>query len=58
MDYRRGYVDGGCYFFTVTLANRKSNLLVQHIETIRATFKYVKERHPFKIDEKKSTQVH
>jgi putative transposase len=50
MDYRRAYVDGGCYFFTVTLANRKSDLLVQHIDTLRAAFKYVKERHPFKID--------
>lgn len=50
MDYRRAYVEGGCYFFTVTLANRKSDLLVQHIETLRAAFKYVKERHPFTIN--------
>jgi putative transposase len=50
MDYRRTYVDGGCYFFTVALANREGDLLVQHIETLRAAFRYVKERHPFKID--------
>ena len=50
MDYRRAYVDGGCYFFTVALANREGDLLVQHIETLRAAFKYVKGRHPFKID--------
>lgn len=50
MDYRRAYVDGGCYFFTVALANRKGDLLVRHIETLRAAFKYVKERHPFTID--------
>jgi putative transposase len=50
MDYRRVYVDGGCYFFTVALANREDDLLVQHIETLRAAFKYVKERHPFTID--------
>jgi len=50
MDYRRAYVAGGCYFFTATLANRKSDLLVQHIETLRAAIKTVKERHPFTID--------
>jgi putative transposase len=50
MDYRRAYVEGGCYFFTVALANRKGDLLVQHIEMLRAAFKTVKERHPFTID--------
>lgn len=50
MDYRRAYVEGGCYFFTVTLANRKSDLLIQHIGNLRAAFKYVKERHPFTIN--------
>ena len=50
MDYRRAYVEGGCYFFTVVLASRKGDLLVQHIETLRDAFKHVKERHPFTID--------
>ena len=50
MDYRRAYVKGGCYFFTVTLANRKSDLLIQHIDLLRAAFKHVKQRHPFTID--------
>lgn len=50
MDYRRAYVNGGCYFFTVALANRKGNLLVQHINALQAAFKYVKEPHPFTID--------
>ena len=50
MDYRRAYVNGGCYFFTVTLANRKSDLLTQHINFLRAAFKYVKQKHPFTIN--------
>lgn len=50
MDYRRAYVKGGCYFFTVALANRKTDLLVQHIDLLRNAFKYVKERHPFTIN--------
>lgn len=50
MDYRRAYVKGGCYFFTVTLANRKEKLLVQHIDALRASIKYVKDHHPFIIN--------
>jgi putative transposase len=50
MDYRRAYVKGGCYFFTLTLADRKSQLLTQHIDLLRASIKYVKDRHPFNID--------
>src|SRR5690606_692570 len=50
MDYRRAYVEGGCYFFTVALEDRKSDLLVRHIEILRAAVKYVKERHPFTIN--------
>jgi REP element-mobilizing transposase RayT len=26
-NYRRVYVEGGCYFFTVVLANRKNRLV-------------------------------
>jgi putative transposase len=50
MDYRRVYVEGGCYFFTVTLADRKSDLLVQHIDCLRSAFKTVKQKHPFEIN--------
>lgn len=50
MDYHRAYVKGGCYFFTVTLANRKEKLLVQHIDALRASIKYVKDRYPFIIN--------
>jgi putative transposase len=50
MEYRRAYVKGGCYFFTVNLADRKSDLLIRHIDTLRAAFKAVKQQHPFTLD--------
>ena len=50
MQYRRVYVEGGCYFFTLALADRKSDLLVLEIECLRAAFKTVKQNHPFEIN--------
>lgn len=41
MQYRRVYVEGGCYFFTLALADRKSDLLVREIDCLRAAFKSV-----------------
>ena len=49
MRYRRADAAGGTYFFTVNLAERRSNLLVRHIEDLRAAMKTVKEAHPFAI---------
>jgi len=49
-NYRRYRVEGGCYFFTVALLNRQSYLLVDNIEYLRQAFRYVMNRHPFKID--------
>ena len=48
--YRRNYIKGGCYFFTVTLLNRRATLLTDHIDALRASFRKVKQRHPFTID--------
>jgi putative transposase len=48
--YRRNYVRGASYFFTVNLADRKSCLLVDHIVELRAAFRYVKQSHPFALD--------
>ena len=50
MQYRRVYVEGGCYFFTLTLADRKSDLLVREIDCLRAAFKTEKQNHPFEIN--------
>lgn len=50
MEYRRARVAGGCYFFTVALADRSRDLLVAHINELRAAFKTVKTLHPFTIN--------
>ena len=50
-DYRRAYAFGATWFFTVNLAERQGNLLlVDHIDSLRAAFDYVKQRHPFRMD--------
>lgn len=48
-EYRRSRVGGGIYFFTVALANRRSNLLTERIADLRAAFRYTQTRHPFAI---------
>lgn len=48
--YRRNYVPGGTFFFTVTLRDRHSDLLVQHVDLLRGAFAAVKNRRPFRID--------
>ncbi|MFI4918706.1 MAG: REP-associated tyrosine transposase, partial [Legionellales bacterium] len=47
--YRRNFITGGTYFFTLTLQNRKSSLLVEHIAILKESIRMVKERHPFLI---------
>ncbi len=48
--YRRYYVNGGTWFFTVNLKNRRSFLLTAHIEALRQAVKTVRQRKPFHID--------
>ena len=50
VQYRRYYVGGGTYFFTVNLLDRKTDLLVQHIDTLRASFRRVRSERPFTLD--------
>ncbi|MFW2177986.1 MULTISPECIES: REP-associated tyrosine transposase [unclassified Moraxella] len=50
MQYRRFYQHGATYFFTINLADRRSDLLVQNIDLLRTAFKTVKDNHPFHID--------
>jgi len=45
--YRRLKNDGGTFFFTVTLADRSSDLLVKHIDRLRRVYRTVDEKHPF-----------
>ncbi len=48
--YRRNFVPGDSYFFTVNLADRRSRLLTDHIDLLRAAFRAVRSRHPFTIE--------
>ena len=48
--YKRNYVAGGTYFFTVNLLNRKQQLLTEHIHYLRNAVKTVKLKQPFTID--------
>jgi putative transposase len=45
--YRRHRVPGGTYFFTATLADRRSTALVSHWELLRGAMRSVRARHPF-----------
>ena len=49
-EYRRYKIKGGCYFFTVNLANRRQQLLTENIDLLRQAFRKVKRKHPFTID--------
>ena len=49
--YRRALLPGATWFFTLALAQRLDNpLLVKHVDALRASFRRVQERHPFRID--------
>jgi putative transposase len=49
MRYRRSRAPGGTWFFTVNLADRHADLLVRHIDDLRAAVETVKGRHPFSV---------
>jgi putative transposase len=48
--YRRNFVAGGTFFFTVTLADRASKLLTDHIAALRTAMRHARHAHPFAID--------
>jgi putative transposase len=48
--YRRNFIAGGSFFFTVNLAERRLALLTDHIAALRAAFRHVRRRHSFEID--------
>jgi len=49
-DYRRHRVPGASYFFTVNLADRRDDLLVRRIASLRDAVRKVKHEAPFHID--------
>lgn len=48
--YRRNFVPDGTFFFTVTLKDRRSKALVEHVALLRAAFRKVRMRRPFGIE--------
>jgi REP element-mobilizing transposase RayT len=50
VNYRRNFVPGGMYFFTVTLANRKSKILVDHVDLMRNAIRVARQERPSVID--------
>jgi putative transposase len=49
-NYRRNFIHGGSYFFTVNLADRRLRLLTEHIDSLRAAFRYTWARHSFTVE--------
>jgi putative transposase len=50
MNYRRVFIPGASYFFTLTLQNRQSDLLICKIKELRVAFQRVMKTYPFTID--------
>ena len=50
MAYRRYYIKGGTWFFTVNLKDRRSMHLTENIELLRYSVAVVKQHRPFIID--------
>jgi putative transposase len=50
VNYRRNFVPGGMFFFTVTLADRRSQMLVDRIDLLRSAFRIARQERPFVID--------
>lgn len=48
--YRRNLVPGGTFFFTVTLRDRRSTVLVDHVDLLRDAFRTTKAALPFSVD--------
>ena len=49
-NYRRNFIPGGSYFFTVALADRQQSLLTENIKALRHAFYQTKQQKPFYID--------
>jgi putative transposase len=48
--YRRNFLPGGTFFFTVTLADRHSRALVDHVAALRNAFRTTRRERPFVIE--------
>jgi putative transposase len=49
-NYRRAFVPGGCWFFTVNVLERRTRLLIDHIDSLRDSVASTRRKYPFEID--------
>jgi len=49
-NYLRNRIEGGTYFFTVNLRDRRSDLLTAEIDALRNAVRRTRAHHPFHID--------
>ncbi|MBR1197086.1 transposase [Bradyrhizobium sp. AUGA SZCCT0240] len=49
-NYRRAFIPGGCWFFTVNLLERRKTLLADHIAMLREAVAITRRDHSFTID--------
>jgi putative transposase len=49
-NYRRAKIEGGMFFFTVTLTDRSSDLLVREIDRLRRAYGQAKAKQPFETE--------
>src|SRR5262245_8640251 len=49
-NYRRAFVPGGCWFFTVNLLDCRNGLLIQEIPSLLEAMRHIRECHLFLID--------
>jgi REP-associated tyrosine transposase len=49
-NYRRAFVPGGCWFFTVNLLDRRKALLTDHIDSLRSAIRRTQVIRPFRMD--------
>jgi len=47
--YRRNFLPGGTFFFTVTLNDRTSSTLVDHVDKLRHAFRMTRAERPFTV---------
>ncbi len=50
VQYRRHRLAGGTYFFTATLADRRADTLIAHIDLLREAFRAARRRRPFTVE--------
>jgi putative transposase len=50
VNYRRNFLPGGTFFFTVTLADRRLHMLTDHVGLLRNAFRAARRERSFTID--------